>query len=528
MVSKGGVPLHYLQVVAVKPCEVDRYRASAPFFVVMELPGTQVQHSYYGDMRPEQLGIGNSRHWLLQLANSLHVRHVFMLDDSVQAWRGITLVNDPFPLFDRMPGSRSQLSIISLGMLMEYFAVPHFLDHEMANLSALGFARYSPHLFRAKAAYCRAHVYSAYLLNVERVVQQQGISFDPRLFIWEDLEFNLRAHDVCKCIRFCMLKRVYSQGGCCEWVAHSENPLKRVQMLPRLSPEHIVQEALCRASGGDFEGAGEGSRNTHEPKLTRRGRGRPPKYVKAEEGVDDAGFLASQPVPPIDIFEVESDPVFTVHGAICDEKGMLSTKFYRTFIQAFRELEQTRAIDVAAPRCDVKRPPGMRRDDTPVPGLSSWDDTASGRKSANGRWGAGWKAAHTQPELEDTPKSVWFNVRVWGSWRFVFVLARLQRQVWCARFPLQESDKTPRTPASNRKQGRPRLNELSGSSHRKRGRRSASMFATTHSKAAKTKATQSTLKTFFGGTNVKEEVSEKKISNLQSFGFCRRGEVELV
>jgi len=494
----------------------------------MELPRTEVQHSYYGDLRPEQLGIGNSRHWLLQLANSLHIRHVFMLDDSVQAWRGITLVNDPCPLFDRMPGSRAQLSIISLGMLMEHFAVPHFLEHEMANLSALGFARYSPHLFRAKAAYIRAHVYSAYLLNVERVVQQQGISFDPRLFIWEDLEFNLRARDVCKCIRFCMLKRVYSQGGCSEWVAHSENPLKRVHMLPRLSPEHIVHEALCRASGSEVEGGGEGSCKTHEPKLTRRGRGHALKYVKTEEGGDDVRSLASQPVPPIDIFEVESDPVFTVRGAICDERGILSTKFYRTFIQAFKELEQTRAVDVAAPRCEVKRPPGMRRDETLLPGLSSWDDTASGRKSANGRWGAGWKASHTKPELEDTPKSVWFNVRIWGSWRFAFVLARLQRQVWCARFPLQESDKTPRTPASNKKRGRPRFDELTGPSHLKRGRKSVSMFASAHSKAAKTEATQPTLKTLFRETAVKEEVSEKKIVNLQSFGFCRRGDVKLL
>lgn len=522
MVSKDGGPLRYLQVVAVKPSEVERYRASAPFFVVMELPKTKVQHSSYGDMQPEQLGIGNSRHWLLQLANSLHIRHVFMLDDSVHAWRGITLVNDPFPLFDRMPGSRAQLSIISLGMVMEHFAVPHFLEHEMANLSALGFARYSPHLFRAKAAYCRGHVYSSYILNVERVVQQQGISFDPQLFIWEDLDFNRRAHDVCKCVRFCMLKRVYRRGGCTEWVAHSENPLKRVKMLPRLSPDHIVQEALCRASGSELEGGGEGSCKTDASLPTRRGRGRPSKHVKREEGCDVV------PVPPIDIFEVEADPVFTVAGAICDERGMLSTKFYRTFVQAFKELEQARAIDVAAPRCDVKRPPGMRRDDSPVQGLSTWDDTANGRKSSSGRWGAGWKASHTQPELEDAPKSVWFNIRMWGSWRFAFVLARLQRQVWMARFPQQDPDKVPETPARSRKTSRSRLFAMTGSSNRKRGRPSFCELATSRTKAGKTKAAQATLKTFFSAAEVKEELSDKKTLNLQSFGFCRRGEVKLL
>lgn len=299
-------------------------------------------------------------------------------------------------------------------------------------------------------------------------------------------------------------------------------------MLPRLSPEHIAQEALCEAKGGEMEGGGEGSCKTDEPKSTHRRRGRPSKYIKREESSDAACSLASQPVPPIDIFEVESDPVFTVHGAICDERGMLSTKFYRTFIQAFKELEQARGVDVAAPKCEVKRPPGIRRGETSVHGLSTWDDTANGRKSANGRWGAGWKASHTQPELDDAPKSVWFNVRIWGSWRFAFVLARLQRQVWCERFPAQDSDKTPMTPTSKRNLGRPRLNELSGSSHRKRVRRSISMFASAHSKAAKAKATQPTLKTFFKEVEVKQEPSEKKEVNLQSFGFCRRGEVKLL
>merc|ERR1719311_230061 len=105
MVGADGAPLRHLQVVAVKPSEVEKYRACAPFFVVMELPpAAAVEHPRYGRRTAEELGVGSARHWLLRLAEALSAPFVFMLDDSVLAWQGVTLARDPHSLFGRTPG----------------------------------------------------------------------------------------------------------------------------------------------------------------------------------------------------------------------------------------------------------------------------------------------------------------------------------------------------------------------------------------------------------------------------------------
>ena len=82
----------------------------------MELPSAHtLEHPEYGAASPEELGIGSARHWLLRLADSLQAKFVFMMDDSVRAWRGVTLVDDPHSIFGKAPGKKAQFANVPLG-----------------------------------------------------------------------------------------------------------------------------------------------------------------------------------------------------------------------------------------------------------------------------------------------------------------------------------------------------------------------------------------------------------------------------
>merc|ERR1719253_831425 len=109
------------------------------------------------------------------------------------------------------------------GRILEHLANPAFSEGELRKFSVVGFSRSMT--YNASAAYRRAHVYSAFLLNVRRLLWEQRINFRQDLFIWEDLELHCRAVDVVKCQRFAMRKQQYQTGGCSQHVARSANPL---------------------------------------------------------------------------------------------------------------------------------------------------------------------------------------------------------------------------------------------------------------------------------------------------------------
>ncbi|CAJ1358418.1 unnamed protein product [Effrenium voratum] len=108
----------------------------------MELPTVvTVQHPQYGGLRPEELGVGCARHWLVRLAAALKLDYAFFLDDSVRAWRGVTLVEDPLCPFGLTPGPKARFNPVPLASVLQYLAEPGFLQEEMPKLAAFGFAR---------------------------------------------------------------------------------------------------------------------------------------------------------------------------------------------------------------------------------------------------------------------------------------------------------------------------------------------------------------------------------------------------
>jgi hypothetical protein len=378
----------------------------------------------------------------MRLADALQARFIFMMDDSVRAWRGVTLAEDTHSMFGLAPGKKAQFTNVSLAQVLEHFADQNFLEQELPKFSALGFGRFAPELYTAKCAYRRGHIYSAFLLNVRKVLHEQGVNFNPNLFVWEDLDFNLRANDICKCFRFVMIKKPYTSGGCTEHIARTENPHVRAGMLAKLSPAEIASEALGAESGG--------SAVTESAIVVSKRSKRKSSLAIVESADPAADAAAAAELLRRSVYELENDPSLKPEGAICDEKGLLLRSYYKKFREAFKDKER-RCTELKTGT--VNRRPGMRNGEEWPTGLRFWDDTMDGsktkrtyKKKSTGEttqaWGAGWVAANPFPRkkregdaesLPSTPAGSWFNISVWETWRLAFVLARLQREVWIAQ-----------------------------------------------------------------------------------------------
>ncbi|CAK9004254.1 Uncharacterized ATP-dependent helicase YwqA [Durusdinium trenchii] len=413
MVTESGEPLKFLHIVAVKASEVEKYRSSAPFFVVMELPNVvTVQHQKYGAQTPEELGVGCARHWLVRLAASLKLDYAFFLDDSVRSWRGITLVDDAQCQFGHPSGSKAHCKIIPMARVMDYLVAPEFYKEELPKFGLFGFARLAPELLLARTAFSRSHVYSAFLLNISKVLKE-GLNYKQELFVWEDIFFNLQVHDVVKTNRFAMVKQPYKTGGCSEMVARSANPFIRARAVNRLSAEELAAEVMGEAPQLD-----EGKK--------KRGRPSGGSKRKLPPEVEESGQV-------FDLFKLEEDPSLQVEGAVVDDNGALVNTYYKRFIQAFKDAEKARA-DVAAPT-GLKRP-GVRPTEEIPETVKFWDDSLGRRKGvthSRETWGAGYIAKPVKPE-DKKKGSKWFNVKTWGCWRMAFFMARLQQQVWKKRY----------------------------------------------------------------------------------------------
>eukprot|EP00434_Breviolum_minutum_P015985 symbB.v1.2.014092.t1/scaffold1014.1/size144222/5 len=144
----------------------------------------------------------------------------------------------------------------------------------------------------------------------------------------------------------------------------------------------------------------------------RRGKG---TLVKSNTG-GDTDQWQEEPhfcykFPP-DIFPasmaVPSSPLFTVDGAVLDQRGRLKSVAYAGFLSQFKDEPRERA------QHPHTASPGLRSDETwDLTQLRCWED----------RKGAGWVAI-------GQGKSAWFSLTSWGSWRLALLMAKLQRDVW--------------------------------------------------------------------------------------------------
>lgn len=114
-----------------------------------------------------------------------------------------------------------------------------YVKRELSSFSVVGFARSAG--FKdgsARWAYKRGHVYSAVILNVKQL-EDIGVSYNPRLHLWEDLDLNERVNAggglLAKCQRYLQVKRNIG-GGTDYMVARPDHSLSSRPQTP--SPVH--------------------------------------------------------------------------------------------------------------------------------------------------------------------------------------------------------------------------------------------------------------------------------------------------
>ena len=107
-----------------------------------------------------------------------------------------------------------------------------------------------------------------------------------------------------------------------------------------------------------------------------------------------------------------ADTRLTVEGAIVTDGGKLDIKKYLTLKDHFAD---------EAPREKHPLPskPGVKKEEQgQMENLKCWSDIK----------GEGWIVKG--PYMGEATKDKWFSVKTIGSWRFAFLLARLQRDIW--------------------------------------------------------------------------------------------------
>ena len=143
--------------------------------------------------------------------------HLFMIDDNIRCWDGVTLINDPNPMFRRDPDPRySQLTNISLLTVLNYC-----LHDKVDAFPVVGFCmRRSKNDGHRKNAYGRKHVFGAVLLNLQKL---SDIQYNPIAWAMEDVSFNWEVDKlwkkskedgvIIKCLRFIAHKEPLNEGG---------------------------------------------------------------------------------------------------------------------------------------------------------------------------------------------------------------------------------------------------------------------------------------------------------------------------
>ena len=90
----AGKPWSYLQILVVVKEDVERYKTHGPgTAVIFELPAIA-----------SSMGIGCARYFTKKLAEKICPKPkpvCLVMDDSVQYWRGITLLADPYNPFGK-------------------------------------------------------------------------------------------------------------------------------------------------------------------------------------------------------------------------------------------------------------------------------------------------------------------------------------------------------------------------------------------------------------------------------------------
>ena len=178
----------YVQIVAVREEEEDAYLKVALAHADLDVFVIKERNCPYKT-------IGQARHALKMLGERITrgTGWIFMCDDNISHWSGVTLINDPCPMFHKEPShEESQLSDISLYKILTHFSSKSF--KEASKFSIVGFSMFSKRQIRKKrSAYARAHVFAAVLLNLKKLTK---VNYNRRAWAMEDIAFNRSTNEL--------------------------------------------------------------------------------------------------------------------------------------------------------------------------------------------------------------------------------------------------------------------------------------------------------------------------------------------
>ena len=203
----------FVEIVVVRHEEQDEYLKTAflhPALDVFVMDASR--HNTVGEARMVAKKLGE------QITKGTKMNFVFILDDNILCWQGVTLINDPYPQFGLEADHKtSQRTDISLYKVLSHFSS----NSSVEDFNMIGFSIGShKSITKRKLAYGRKHVMAAVLLNLGK---SKGIEYNPKAWAMEDIDFNLRTdelsskhHDqgvIVKCLRFVASKKRIGEGG---------------------------------------------------------------------------------------------------------------------------------------------------------------------------------------------------------------------------------------------------------------------------------------------------------------------------
>ena len=201
----------YVEIVIVRHEEQEEYLRTAFLHPALDVFVMKRNgHNTIGEARMVAKKLGE------QITTGKNMEFVFLLDDNIINWQGVTLINDPCPMFGlEVSHLRSQRSDISLLKVLK-----HFTCKAMENFNIIGFSLETRGITKRKVAYGRKHVMAAVLLNLQK---SKGIEYNPKAWAMEDIDFNLRTNMqslsdrdqgvIVKCQRFVATKKKLHEGG---------------------------------------------------------------------------------------------------------------------------------------------------------------------------------------------------------------------------------------------------------------------------------------------------------------------------
>ena len=208
---------NYVQIVIIRDEEKQEYMKHfhgfemISFFVMdANIPATVGAARFVAKRLAARITQDSSINWM------------FMLDDNIVCWDGVTLINDPCPQFlpaEEVLHDRSQITHTSLFQLLTTFGNKN-LETNLEKFDIIGFSTTQRNSTGRRNAFNRSHVFSAVLENLKKLKE---VDYNENMWACEDVCFNKRVNElsyvsenkgiIVKCLRYIARKKKIKDGG---------------------------------------------------------------------------------------------------------------------------------------------------------------------------------------------------------------------------------------------------------------------------------------------------------------------------